>query len=96
MYGQSASESISQLLIFQVFNVVSSLFSDCSQLPVISNGNITYLDSSNSTMEARITCDLNYRLVGNDVIVCLEDGNWDDKVPLCDCKHLMLFNSSHI
>ncbi|XP_053403087.1 uncharacterized protein LOC128558234 [Mercenaria mercenaria] len=53
----------------------------CGQVPVIANGRILPLDSSNTSFGAiaNVTCDTGY-VANTPNITCLENGYWDDNV----------------
>lgn len=37
---------------------------------------------------ARYTCNSGYNISGNEIRICLEDGNWSGDEPVCNCKLL--------
>ena len=54
------------------------------------NGEVSFRRNSVGE-EATFTCDPDYELVGADVIICGDDGQWSPDSPVCKCKtfHLL-------
>ena len=62
-------------------------------VPQIDHGSITGSNTYNSIVT--VVCDQGYKINGSDVIVCQDDGHWNDSTPSCDpvmCDPLMAPN----
>ena len=71
------------LYVTDNFEVVDGwLFSECPHPTSIINGTIYY---TNTTYNATVTytCDIGYRLIGNNTNICDDRGTWIGDIPKC-------------
>ena len=70
-----------------------TFFSDCEYPLNITNGMIVY---TNTTFNATVTftCDIGYRLIGNDTNTCDESGTWNGTIP--ECQIVGMYSYYHL
>lgn len=61
---------------------------------VISNGRM-FGDVFTYQSEIRYECDVGYNLLGSEIRRCLENGQWDNPIPVCDIVHCPRLRLSH-
>ncbi|XP_069194508.1 P-selectin isoform X2 [Procambarus clarkii] len=66
-------------------DIPTCTFVDCGRLPVMTRGDIVYLnDSTFLDSHLEYVCNTNFRLVGDNHRVCLQEGQWSGETPKCE------------
>ena len=65
---------------------------DCFSLTNINNGVVTY-STTTSGSTATYACESGYDLIGNQIRVCQDDGQWSGSEPTCERKLHQAFSN---